>query len=261
MESKSNGRFKVGLALGGGGVRGLAHIGVLAVLTEAGIPIDYVAGTSVGSMIGAAYCAGFEPPQLKELTNQTSWRNLGWPAWSRQGVISFARMEAWLIDQIGDVDIRDLTTPFAVVTADIETRERVMLREGRLATAVRASCSIPGLVTPVLLNGRLLCDGGIIDNLPDEAVRELGADYVIGVDIFAEAPRRRLGPLGIGIEALETLVRHAGGGDDQVDCLIVPDLAGSTYVRFSKCDELIKAGEAAALRMLPAIQAALKMTG
>jgi NTE family protein len=250
-------RKRVGLALGGGGARGLAHIGVLSVLEEVNIPIDYIAGTSMGSMIGAAYSAGVEIPQLLKIAADTGWWQISRPAWPRHGLLSFEKMEQWITDVMGDVDIRDLPIPFAAVTTDIETGERIIMREGPVGKVVRASCSVPGFVSPLEYQGRLLCDGGISDNLPDYAARLLGADYVIGVDVFVPAFRSFLGPAGALQAAVETLVQHAGGGDLDADCLIIPDLVRSSYIRLSRYEEYIEAGEQAAREMLPTIQAAL----
>ncbi len=248
---------RVGLALGGGAARGLAHIGVLSVLEEARIPIDFIAGTSMGAMVGAAYCAGIEIPQLLENAATTTWWQISRPTWPRHGWLSFEKMENWITGMIGDVDIRDLAIPFAAVATDIETGERVILREGPVGKIIRASCSVPGLIEPLDYGGRLLCDGGISDNLPDYAARLLGADFVIGVDVFAPAFRTFLGPAGALLAAVETLVQHAGGGDLDADCLIIPDLVGTSYIRLSKHEDIIAAGEQAALEMLPVIKAAL----
>ena len=250
------GRKRIGLALGGGAVRGLAHLGVLSVLEREGIPVDCVAGTSVGSVVGAAYCAGLGAEQLKAIAAQISWSRIAGPALSMQGFVSFAKLERWLVDLLGDLDFADLAIPFAAVATDAASGDPVVLREERLAPAVRASCSVPGIVPPVKMNGRLLVDGGIADNLPVAAVQALGADYVIGVDICRPLIRRRRGPLGMGIAALETLVRRAGGGIEAADCLISPDLAGFSYVRFSQRKELIARGIRAAEEKLPLLQAA-----
>ncbi|MBE2221948.1 MAG: patatin-like phospholipase family protein [Anaerolineae bacterium] len=250
-------RPKIGLALSGGGARGTVHVGVLSVLVEAGIPIDFVAGTSVGALVGAAYCAGMPTEQLTAMALTTSWKDLSRPTLSRHGLISFAYLETWIKHTIGDVDIRDLALPFAAVTADLEVGQKVVLREGSVATAVRASCSVPGLVTPVEVNGRLLSDGGILDNMPVDIARDMGADYVIGVDIFVPSAYRRMGALGIGLQSIETMVRHSGGRIEEADCLIVPEIAGHAYHRFSKAQEFIQQGAAATRKALPAIQTAL----
>jgi NTE family protein len=222
--SKSRGKKRIGLALGGGAVRGLAHLGVLKVLLRAGIPIDCVSGTSVGSLIGAAYCAGMALERMEEIAAQIGWRQVASLTWPAQGFVTFAKMERWLVALLGDLVFADLATPLAIVATDLDNGQPVILREGRLAPAVRASCSIPGIVAPVKMNGRLLGDGVVVDNVPVAAARDL-ADYVIGVDICRPEYQRRLGPLGIGFAALETLARHAGEGVRAADCLISPDLA------------------------------------
>ena len=248
---------KIGLALSGGGARGTVHVGVLSVLLEAGIPIDMVAGTSVGSLVGAAYCAGLPIDRLIAMSLSTSWKDLSHFTLSKYGFVNFARIEPWIKNFIGDVDIQDLAVPFAAVTADMELGRMVVLREGSVATAVRASCSVPGLVTPVEVNGRLLSDGGIFDNLPVDVVRTMGADYVIGVDIFVPSNYRRMGALGIGLQSIEMMVRHSGGRVEDADCLIVPEISGHAYHRFSKTQEFINLGAEATRKALPAIQAAL----
>ncbi len=250
-------RKRVGIALGGGVARGLAHIGVLAVLEEAGIPIDYIAGTSMGAMIGAAYCAGLEIPQLLDIASHTGWRHITSLSWPIQGFLSFQKMEGWIIDLIGDVDVRDLAIPFAAMATDVETGERLILTEGPVAKVVRASCSVPGIAAPVAFRGRLLCDGGVSDNVPDDAARTLGADYVIGVDVFAPAYRSYLGPAGVTMAAVEILVQNAGGGAQKADRVIIPDLVGKSYIRLSKHEELIEAGSQAARQMLSVISADL----
>jgi NTE family protein len=250
-------RRRVGLALGGGAVRGLAHLGVLAVLEREGIPIDCVAGSSAGAFIGSLYCAGLDSQHLIEIARQIGWRNLARPTVSGRGLFSFSRLERWVTALVGDLDFAQLEKPFAAVATDLETGESVVLREGRLAPAVRASCSIPGIVPPMELGGRTLVDGGISDNLPVAAARALGADYVIGVDVCCHTSRGRIGPLGVGFAAIEIMVRRAGTGIGTADWLITPDLAGLSYVRFSQTEELLKRGRCAAVASLPQIKEAL----
>lgn len=255
--SSNNGRIKVGLALGGGVARGLAHIGVLSVLEKANIPIDCIAGTSMGAIIGAAYCAGLTIEDLKGIAARTGWWQVSRPLFSAGGFVTFKHLEAWMEDNIGQFDVRDLAIPFAAVASDLISGERVVLSKGRLCTAVRASCSVPGFVPPVEQDGRILVDGGITDNIPADVARLLGADYVIGVDIFMPTLRPRLGPFSQGIAAVETLVRHAGRGANECDCLIVPHMEGRSYFKFSDYERLIALGEEAALQQLPAIRQSL----
>ena len=250
-------RKRVGLALGGGVVRGLAHLGVLAALEQAGIPIDFVSGTSAGSIIGATYCAGVSVETIKTFSMNMRWWHVARPVLPVQGLVSFYKLRTWLTDKIGDLEFADLKIPYAIMATDLESGQPIRLDSGRLAPAVQASCAVPGLVRPVKMDGRLLVDGSLSNTIPVSTLREMGADYVIGVDIFKPSLRHWLGPLGMAITALEILVERAGGGIDQADCLIAPRLAGQTYFRFSKKDELYALGWEAAQEQIPAIKADL----
>ena len=252
-------RKRVGVALGGGVVRGMGHVGVLSVLKEANIPIDIVSGTSAGAIVAACFCSGMEPEQLKEYAWSFTWWRLLRPVWPVRGFVSFAGMTQLLVRQLGDRQIEDLEIPCIIATTDIERGEPVYLRQGSLALAVQASCSVPGLVTPVQWQGRWLSEGAISDMLPAEILRQVGADYVIGVDIFAFKIRHWLGPLGYLLAGLEIALERSGLGLDEADCRISPDLAGKTYLRFSKRDELYELGRQAALSKLPEILQALEM--
>lgn len=249
---------QIGLALSGGAARGLAHIGVLSTLVRNRVPIDCVTGCSAGAILGAAFCASMSMRQIRALAPYISWRRLATPVKSEAGFLSFDKLERWLVMLLGDLDFGDLRLPFAVVTMDMVNGERVIIRDGRIARAVRASCSIPGIITPVMIDGRLLGDGGVVDNLPVDAARELGADFVIGVDVFEPFYSRARGPLGKGLTAIETLVRNSGGGVGRADFLITPKTAGKTYVRFSHYQELIALGEAAAESSLPCLNEHLR---
>ncbi|OQY93755.1 MAG: hypothetical protein B6D39_02530 [Anaerolineae bacterium UTCFX2] len=244
----------VGLALGGGVVRGLAHIGVITVLEEAGIEVDYVAGTSAGSIIAVLYSAGINANELREFALNFHWWQIARPVWPRRGLVSFDRLAHFLRDRIGDIEFKDLKIPCSVVASDIETGERVTIRSGPVIPAIQASCSVPGLVEPVELYGRRLCDGGVTDMLPVSALREMGAGFTIGVDIFTFKLRRYLGPLGYLWAALEILLERAGGGLDYADCVIAPDLQGETYINFQKRNRLFELGRLATLQKLECIR-------
>ena len=252
----TNGRKKVGLALGGGVGRGLAHIGVLNVLERAGIPIDCVSGTSAGSIMGAVYCAGQDLERIRQEAQKLRWHHIASPTWPSQGLVSFHKLEQWLVGKLGDLTFADLKIPFAAVATDLQTFEPVVLCHGRLAPAVHASCSFPGFVTPTEVDGRLLCDGFVTDIVPVSAVRALGAEYVIGVDILAPAIRRRWGALGYFVAGVEIMAQKAGRGVALADCTISPDLAGVNYLSLNY-QKLVALGERAAEAKLPAIQAAL----
>lgn len=249
----------VGIALGGGVLRGFAHLGALSVLTRENIPVDYVAGTSAGSIMGAFYCAGFDAQKGMEIAKKTRWYHLVGPTFPARGLVSFWQLERWLIKHLGDLDFRDLQRPFAAVAVDVNTHEKIVLNRGRLAPAVRASCSVPGAIAPIRLDGRLLGDGSLVDSLPVSVVRDMGAHYTIAVDIFQPTKRRSLGPLGYALAALEILLQRAGGGISQADCLVQPRLQGASYLRFSLADRLFECGAHAMQEKIPQIRQDLNL--
>jgi NTE family protein len=248
---------KIGLALGGGVVRGLAHIGVLEVLERHAIPLHCVTGASVGSLVGSAYCAGLSLAEIRAMALRLHWWDLGALTWPRRGLLSFRKLEALLIRTRGDLTFDQLHRPFAVAATDMETGAPVMLHTGRVAPAVHASCAVPGVIAPVEIDGRLLGDGNFSDSIPVRAARTLGANYVIGVDIMPPRLRRRLGPPGYLMAAIEILIQRAGDGLVEADCLIQPALSGATYLRFSKAHQLIALGAQAAEAQIPRIKQAL----
>ena len=162
MKNK-NGRLRIGLALSGGVARGPVHVGVLSVLEREGIPIDFVAGTSAGALVGAAYCAGLSMDDLRELSANIGWRHVSRPTWPRYGLVSFAKMEELMENLVGNLDIRDLAIPYAAVVTDLDCGEQVSLHEGRLATAVRASCSVPLGVGTAALQTLIRQSGGNVN--------------------------------------------------------------------------------------------------
>jgi NTE family protein len=245
---------KIGLALGGGVTRGAAHVGVLAVLEREHIPIASVAGASAGALVGALYCGGLGPQDMEQAMTRFGWRQLARPAFSRRGLVSFEPLERWLISMIGDVTFAELRRPLAVVATDLLTGLPRVLCEGRVAPAVRASCSVPGAVVPLERDGQLLVDGCIADTIPVGAARTLGADYVIGVDIFGAVQPRPRNLVAMAFGALEHLLRRAGGGTTQADCLIAPDLHGIGYIGFKRTHETAERGAQAAEAALPKLR-------
>jgi NTE family protein len=253
------GRKRVGLALGGGGARGMAHVGVIRVLEREGVPIDCIAGTSAGSLAGAAYAGGIRGQDLMDLALQLRWRDIVRPVWPRQGFVSFAKLETFVAELLGDPDFADLAIPYAAMAADLATGELVVLKEGRVAPAVRASCSVPGIVTPVEIDGRLLADGGVINNLPISVVRALGADVVLAVGLGWPPGEYPKGPLRAGAAAIELLLIHAGDNPASADVhLPIPIWGLGTLVRTSQRHRLLSQGQQAAEQALPDIWAALE---
>lgn len=176
---------RVGLALGSGGARGAAHVGVLKVLERAGVRISAIAGSSIGAMVGGAYAAGVPLSRIEEEWLTTSRAKLlrsFLPTFPRAGLSSGAGLRRYLREILGDVRIEELPIPFAAVATDLDTGQAVVLRSGPLVEAIRASTAIPGVFQPVRWEGRLLVDGGMVEPLPVRVCRELGADLVIAVD-------------------------------------------------------------------------------
>ena len=250
-------RKRVGLALGGGAVRGFAHIGVIQVLLSAGIPIDYVAGTSVGSIIGAAYCTGMPLDEIISVSNQINWRRIVRFHWGLDGIVSFRGIRTLIDETFETPTFEGLQTPFAAVTTDIDADEAVVISKGLLAPAVEASCSVSGLVAPVKWEGKRLADGIFVNAVPVSVVQAMGADYVIGVDVFKPLIRPYWGFISQIVNAFEIVLRHAGGGMESADCLISPNLEGKTYLRFAKREELIELGRQATERKIPKIKQAI----
>ena len=251
---------RIGLALSGGGARGAAHLGVLKVLEREGIRPDCVGGASAGSMVGAGYCAGLSVAEMEEVVLNLQWSKLGRLVRPRLGFFDSQRLENYVTELIGDLQFADLSIPFAAVAVDILTGQLVVLKEGSVAWAVRASCALPGIFTPVERGDQLLVDGGTINNLPVSIVREMGADYVIAVDLL---PPQDWHPRPQNLFEMWTLsfytllrVTHAEGED--ADCLIAPDVG--TYISmmdFSKTGELIEKGVEAAEAKMDQIKADL----
>lgn len=249
---------RLGLALSGGAARGMAHVGVLHTLDEAGIPVACIAGTSAGSLAGAMYAAGYRGQRLTDMALAVRWRDIARPARSPLGLFSFEPLESFLAQLLGDCNFARLEMPYAAVAADLHTGQAVVLAEGRLAPAVRASCSVPGLVTPVEIGGRQLVDGAIANNLPISVVRKLGADVVLAVNLHPRPPA----PLRHGRHALAAGFNHlilAAGDDPATADVYLPmpiyDLA--SLVRLSQREDLMALGRRVAREALPAIRAAL----
>jgi len=178
---------RVGLALGSGAARGLAHIGVLAALQRQGIQIDMIAGTSMGSLVGALYAGGKDIDQIRSLALDLGPKRFSFladPALSRSGLIRGRKISGMLRSIIGDTEFRDLEIPFACIATDIERGQEVVISQGLVREAVKASCSIPVVLAPVKWEGRYLVDGGLVDPVPVKILKEMGADFIIAVNVI-----------------------------------------------------------------------------
>lgn len=175
-------RPRVGLALSGGSVRGLCYIGFLKVIEGEKIPIDYIAGTSIGSVIGALYCAGMRPVEMEKLVSELKWENLMDFTAKYTGILDGKKIEKFMRKNLGVREFKDLRIPFAATAVDVNTGEEIIFEQGDVAKAVRASMSIPGVFTPVKFGRRLLVDGAVLDPVPVGVLRGK-VDKIIAIDL------------------------------------------------------------------------------
>lgn len=288
-------RPRIGLVLGGGGARGGAHLGVLEVLEEMRVPIACIAGTSMGALVGGAYAAGIAPGEVIDLVSRTDWigmfddsagrasvnirrkelddrfysaLELGVSADGirfREGAIAGEKLKLFFNElvraDLGDRPIEELRMPLAIIATDIGTGERVAIRSGNLTSAMRASMSVPGLMTPVLREGRKLVDGGLTDNLPIAEVRELcKADVVIAVNVGSplyepDQVKGVITVLGQVVNLLtEQNVARSLGALRPGDVYIRPDLGGITATAFTRQGEAARIGREAARAAAPELE-------
>lgn len=205
VELPAKDRPKIGLALSAGGVRGFAHVGVLEVFNNAKLPIDKVAGTSMGSVVGGLYAAGLPTDKLWEIGNHITLSTIT-PDFNARGLFRFiferklptsANLSKFFEEQLGDMQFEDMPIPFACSAMDVKTGERVLFNSGPLAIAVRASMNLPGVFEPVEYRHRALVDGAVVDYLPVDTVKQMGVDYVIAsvtpFDFSSKTPTTILG--------------------------------------------------------------------
>ena len=241
-------RPQVGLALSGGAALGLAHIGVISVLEEHGIPVDIVTGTSAGAMIGALYASGVPIEAIENAALGLRWTDLASaPALLDLGFFSTRGLERFLTNNGVAEDFADVQRQLAMVATDLVTGRPVVLDSGPVARAAAASAAIPVLFIPVEQEGQLLVDGGLADNLPDRLARELGAELVIAVDIssdfrFSEAPE---GKTEVGLRAYNIMMMYHSP-PTAADVVVRPELGGLSGVDLEAVPEIIARGRQAA---------------
>jgi NTE family protein len=247
----------IGLALGGGFARGIAHIGVLKVLEQEEIPVRVVTGTSVGALIGACYCSGLSVAELEDVAHSVRFTTFARWTVSRFGFASNDRMVAFLNRTLKCKTFEDLRIPLGVTATDFNTGEGVVFHSGSIIDPVRASCAYPGMFLPVEIRGRYLIDGMLSHPVPTRPLLEMGADRVLAVHLKGTwatggAPRHLFDVIGqsfaIAQDAMSSLWR------DAADLVVEPDVAGFAYDDFKRADDLIRAGEVAMRKVLPEVR-------
>jgi NTE family protein len=235
---------KTGLALGGGAVLGAAHVGVLEAIEDLDIEINYIAGTSIGALVAAFYAFGMNLKEIKKIASDLKWIDITEMSLSRYGLLSNEKLGQLFIDSIGDKNFEDSEIPLAMVATDVASGRKVILDKGSVANAVMASTCIPGIFIPVEINQKLLVDGGIVENVPIATTREMGAEFVIGVDLNAKNSYSKPDNiLDVIINSLDLLMKQSVKlQTEDADLLISPDLGAFNMSDMSQVDELIKAG-------------------
>lgn len=239
----------VTLALGGGSARGLAHIGVLKVLEKEKIPIDRIVGTSMGSLIGAAYALGITTTEMEQKASKFSVNKLLDPTIPKIGLLAGDRLEKIIKTLIDHKTFADCKIPMVVVTTDIETGEEVIYQQGDLCKVIRASCSWPGIFNPVQLDGRLLSDGGIKNSVPTKIARSMGSDYVIAVDVGFCVKRGKIDNIfQMILQSFQITGEELNKYQSKdADCLIKVELGHIDQVSFDRAAESVTIGASAAM--------------
>lgn len=250
-------RPKIGLALGGGGPKGLAHIGVIKVLEKNNVPIDFIAGTSAGAMVGGMYALTKDILSLEKHFVGKNWLQMlsyfADPS-LKGGLIQGNRMEEFLQEYLKNANFDSLRVPFQATAVDLQSGKLTILKEGNLSTAIRASCAIPMLFQPVKINDQLFVDGGLLSNVPVQTVKKMGADIVIAVQLNKYySPDHKLDTLNIleiGELALSIVERRIAESEiAQADFMIQPKLTHvhwNNFIRQEKREDGVLLGEEAA---------------
>jgi NTE family protein len=247
----------IGVALGGGFARGMAHIGVLKVLEEEGIPIRMVAGTSVGALIGAAYCSGLTIEELEKVAYSCRFTTFARWTVSRYGFASNDRMVTFLTRTLKVKTFEEMRIPLGVTATDFNSGEGVVFHSGSIVDPVRASCAYPGMFLPVNIRDRWLVDGMLSHPVPTRPLREMGVDRVLAVHLKGQwnkngAPRHLFDVIGQSFAIAQDMMSNVWRG--AADIVVEPDVAGFGYDDFKRAGDLIQSGENAMREALPEVR-------
>ena len=257
---QSTRRPTLGIALGGGFARGIAHIGVLKVLEEENIPVDYVAGTSVGAIIGASYCSGMSAAELADMARTLRFADFARLTLSRYGFYNNDRMVRFFARVLKQHTFEDLKIPLAITATEFRTGEAAVFTKGPLVDPIRASCAYPGMFLPVEIDGHSYIDGMLAYAVPTTPLRQMGADRVIGIYLSAhwnnaKPPRHLFEVIGQCFSIAQAKLADSWKKD--ANLVIEPDVNGFAYDCFERTPELIAVGETAMRAALPQVKAML----
>ncbi len=256
---------KLGLALGSGGCRGVAHIGFLKALDEADIQPDYICGCSMGSVVGAAYASGMKPEEIWAAVSKLRFLDLISPSKQRGGLFGTKKMRALLQKYIGDITFADLKLPFHCVAVDMCTQRLIEFSEGSVLDGVVASSSIPAVFHPLVKDGMRLVDGGILERVPVQQVKAMGADLVVAVDVLGQRNCSEDTPrtLGVLLEMIDLMDnyrtrRRRKENADIIDFWLEPDMGDMSQYDLKKIKLAYEKGYELGLAYAPKIKSALK---
>jgi NTE family protein len=247
---------KIGLALGSGGARGFAHIGVISVLKKHNIPIHYISGSSIGALIAVLYGAGSDIDRLYKIAKVFKSKYYIDYVVPKMGLVAGKRVKDLIKVLSYGRKIEDLDLPVAIIATDILTGEKVVFKEGDIATAVRGSISIPGIFVPEEWNGKLLVDGGVIDRIPVSVVKEMGADFIIGVDVSSIKVSGEISTIyDVIMQSIDIMQFELVRNREVVsNVMIRPNLEQFNSRNFTELEKIIQVGEEAAEQYIPEIK-------
>lgn len=250
---------KLSLVLGSGGLRGMAHIGVLTVLEEAHIPIHSIVGCSIGSLIGALYASGYSAQRLKRMSSRLKRREWLDLAPSRMGLFKGKKILTVMESMTRQSKIEDTKIPLYIVATDLISGQEVVLHTGSIAEAVRASCAVPGIFAPFAIDGRLYADGALVNPTPVDIARKLGADVVVGVDLAHDTSEVKIkNVFDVVLRSIDVIEQQIGEKKHRsADVMIYPALGAISSSDFTKVAECIRLGEEATRKHIDEIRALL----
>lgn len=246
---------KIGLALGGGAVLGTAHIGVLKALEENNISIDLIAGTSIGALVAAFYAFNTGYKEMEKIAKELEWFDITSISLSKYGLLKNDKLGKIIVDKIGDVTFDESKIKLAMIATDISNGKKVVLNKGNVANSVMASTALPGIFTPVEIEDKLLVDGGIVENLPIKTLKDMGAEYIIGVDLsFQHYQKKPENIIEVLINSFDyTIINATKYQLDEADLLIRPDLKEYNMIDTDQIEDLFKEGYNAAQKAISKI--------
>ncbi len=248
-------KVKVGVAFGGGGARGFTHLGAIKAFEEFGLKFDFISGTSAGSIAGAFYAAGYSYKQMYDIIKNVKEKDI------RKNIIPFTPSKIdgvgeIITENLGDINIEDLQTPFAAVAVDIKTTKEICFRKGNLAKAVMGSCAVPGVFQPVIYDDMILCDGGLQNTIPADIPKYFGCDYVISVDVnksrtYGTESTKFFDVISCSIRIL--MKSNAVRGYLNSDLVIAPETKRFKSTKTEGMEEMIEEGYKATVDLMPQI--------